>query len=508
MQRDQKFILGMGIDSVSLEEAVKEILNIIENYPSDQRARYISTINTDFINNSLGWNWSNVNNKELLSLIRRSSLSLCDGKPLLWLSKLLGSPLKERIAGASLLLPLLFAITQNNRSVFLLGGSENDVQRAAARITATLPNIKIVGMATPRIATLGPLLAVEPERDALLLEQIHNAKPDLLLINLGNPKQELWFARVANDLKVPVSIGIGGSLSFISGSIERAPEWMQKYGLEWFHRFLQEPKRLWKRYFFGIPKAFYIAIPAIFYQRFCSLMYRFVYSHAEPILEKMRIRLFLASTRSIAVIELPSKLNNPYYEIHSEIIDQAFAHDHIVVDFNRVRYITLEGISFLVGLWTRARLQDKELSGLNLNGDMRLLLKVNRAWDLLCDHQYSSVKDLAATLQQSRYNSLYDTIQQDSKSVHISFFGQLDNKQDYERLFSRFEPSLKDRNCKINLAYCTSIEGRGFSFLLQLKAHQQQQNRNLSLSCVNSQLRSEFALANLDKIFKFTPCRP
>ncbi|MFA6916029.1 MAG: WecB/TagA/CpsF family glycosyltransferase [Parachlamydiales bacterium] len=508
MQRDQKFILGIGIDNVSLNEAVQEIISIIKDYPSDPRARYIATINTDFINNSLCWNWPHIKNSELLSLLRRSSLSTCDSTPLYWLSKLLGSSLKERVAGSNLLLPLLYSVAQNNFTVFLLGGTETDAQLAAARLTATIKNLKIVGIATPRLATEGPLLAVEPERDALLLEQIHSAKPDLLLVNLGNPKQELWFARVSSELKVPASIGIGGCFSFLSGSLLRAPEWMQKGGLEWLYRIFQEPGRLWKRYFFGIPKALYMALPAVFYQRYCSFMYRLVYRNVEPILEKLRIRLYLASTRSIAVLELPSKLSNAYHEIHSDLIDQAFAHDHIVVDFKRVRHITLEGISFLVGLWTRAHRQDKELSGLSLSGDMRLLLKANRAWDILSAQQYQTVKDLATTLQQSKYNSLYDTIHQDNKSIYISFFGQLDNNQDYERIFTRFEPTLKDRHCTVDLTYCTTIESRGFSFLLRLKAHLQQQNRKLRLCCIHEEIRRQFELARLDKIFECIACRP
>lgn len=508
MQRDQKFILGIGIDNVSFNEAIQEIISLIQNFPKRQKAHYVAPINANLINSSVCWNWSNIKNNELLNLLRHSSLALCDKNPLYWLSYLLGSPLKERITNSSFILPLIQALAIQNLSIFLLGSSETETQEVANLLSASIPQLKIVGTAAPKITTEGPLLEFEPKRDALLLEQINNAQPDLLLISLEDPKQALWFDRVSSDLQVPVSIGVEEGFAHIHESLPPAPEWMQKSGIEWLYKLYQEPKKRWHHYVFGIPKTLYMATPAILYQRLCSLVYKLIYKNIEPTLDYLRSRLYLASTRSIAVLELPSLLKNTYGEIYSDLVEQVFTHDHIVVDFSRVRHITLEGISFLVGLWMRAHDMDKELSGLGLSGDMRLLLKVNRAWDWLNAHQHDTVKDLFTTLQQARYNSLYDTIHQDSKSVHISFFGQLDNGQDYERLFARFEPILKERYCIIDLTYCTTIEGRGFSFLLQLKSFIEQHDRSLRLCCLSDEVREEVKAAQLDTVFEYLPCRP
>lgn len=508
MQTDQKFILGVGIDNITQTEAIDAILHMIETYKQDRKSRYIATVNVDYLVNALSWKWPDVYNSELLNQLRNSSLDLCDGVPLRWFSYACSSPLKERIAGATLIGPLVKALAEKKYSVYLLGGTENEAQGAAQALKLASEDLRIAGITTPRIYTEGPELLDEPERDALLVEAINNANPDLLLLNLGNPKQELWFARIAQQLRVPVTIGIGGTFAFLSGSIPRAPQWMQKYGLEWAYRLYQEPKRLWKRYFLGIPQAFDMAVPTIIYHQICNGLYHLIYKHIKPNIPELQTRLYLSSTRSIAILELPTYLNTPSSTVNSEKIDQAFTHDHIVVDFNYVRHITLEGIAFLVKLWKRAQKEEKELSGLSLSGDMRLLLKMHRAWDILSAHQHKTVRDLMTTLQQARYNTLYDTITQDSKTVHISFFGKLDNDQDYERIFSRFEPIVKERDCTVDLFYCTTVESCGLSFLLRLQQYVKQHKHELKISCLHDELKKEFERAQLTKQFAITSCRP
>jgi len=120
----------------------------------------------------------------------------------------------------------------------------------------------------------GGTLRFDPVSDELKcdfcgsIEHINRSNADILLIAFGNPKQEIWFDRNRDRLKVPVSIGVGGTFEFITGSVARAPQWMQKAGIEWIFRIVQDPKRLWKRYFVGLFKFGLLIWPAILYYRF------------------------------------------------------------------------------------------------------------------------------------------------------------------------------------------------------------------------------------------------
>ena len=115
-----------------------------------------------------------------------------------------------------------------------------------------LPPVKVVGI-DPAIVSLD---ADQPD----IVARINAARPDLLFVALGNPKQELWIGRNAARVNVPVMMGVGGTFNFIAGCVKRAPRWMQRCGMEWIHRILQEPRRLWRRYAYGLVKFSWLAI--------------------------------------------------------------------------------------------------------------------------------------------------------------------------------------------------------------------------------------------------------
>jgi N-acetylglucosaminyldiphosphoundecaprenol N-acetyl-beta-D-mannosaminyltransferase len=178
-----------------------------------------------------------------------ATLSVVDGKPLVWASHLLGHPLPEKISGSDLVWPLLERAEREGWRIYLLGGRPGVAARAAARIRMRHPRILIAGTDAPRIDMDAP-----PVTRADVLDRIRVARPDIVLVGLGAPKQELWIAEAGPTLRGPVLLGVGASIDFLAGTVRRAPTWMSSAGLEWLYRLAQEPRRLWRRYLLRDPR--------------------------------------------------------------------------------------------------------------------------------------------------------------------------------------------------------------------------------------------------------------
>lgn len=171
-----------------------------------------------------------------------AALSVADGMPVVWGARLLGRRLPERVAGVDLFRGLA-ASEDGARIPTFLFGAMPDVAERAAELLADSPGIEIVGVLSPEPADLR-----DPEYNRRAIEQINSSGARVLGVALGAPKQELWLSEHADALRVRVGLGIGATLDFIAGASKRAPRWMQRIGLEWFHRMLTEPLRLGKRY--------------------------------------------------------------------------------------------------------------------------------------------------------------------------------------------------------------------------------------------------------------------
>jgi len=224
-------IIGVPFDNVSLAEAVARISAMIVR----RRPHYVVTANMDFIVQALG-------DVELRRILLEADLVLCDGTPLVWASRWLGNRLRERVAGADLVPALIIEAARKGHRVFLLGAGEGVAANAAARLLTQFPDLIIAGHYSPPYSGL---LEMNNEE---AVGRIRAAKPDLLLVSFGCPKQEKWITMHYRSLGVPVVIGVGASLDFLADRVSRAPEWMQRSGLEWSYRLVQEPRRLFRRY--------------------------------------------------------------------------------------------------------------------------------------------------------------------------------------------------------------------------------------------------------------------
>lgn len=224
-------ILGVPFDSVTMEDTTE----LIEEMVSSRRPHYLATANVDFTVQAL-------EDEELRRILFDAHLVVCDGTPLLWASRWLGHRLPERVAGSDLVPILLGLAARKGYRIYFLGGRADVTERAIANIRREYPGLNVVGSDSPAYA---PLHEMEHEK---IGARIRAAKPDLLFVSFGCPKQEKWISMNYRALSVPVCVGVGATIDFLAGEKARAPRWMRHCGLEWSFRLLQEPRRLFHRY--------------------------------------------------------------------------------------------------------------------------------------------------------------------------------------------------------------------------------------------------------------------
>ena len=192
--------------------------------------------------------------KELKDICERADLILTDGQILVKLSRLMKRHIKERVCMTDFVWDICDLAAEKGYSIFMFGGKPDVLTKAEKRIKKKYPGLKIAGSFSPELGF---------EKDSRQLEaanrRIRGSKADILLVFLGCPKQEKYIYANKDIYKVPLSIPMGGCVDFIAGAVKRAPKWMQDVGLEWFYRFAQEPKRLFKRYFIDDMRIFWLA---------------------------------------------------------------------------------------------------------------------------------------------------------------------------------------------------------------------------------------------------------
>jgi N-acetylglucosaminyldiphosphoundecaprenol N-acetyl-beta-D-mannosaminyltransferase len=177
----------------------------------------------------------------LREIIAQSQIVSPDGQVIVWASRLLGDPLPGRVNGTDLMFLLFGLAERKGYGVFILGAKKDVLEQAAARLKTLYPQLRLVGYRD------GYFRDDEVED---VCGQIRAARPDILFVAMSSPRKEYWAAEHAADLGVPLVMGVGGSIDVVAGVTRRAPRWMQRSSLEWFYRLIQEPRRLWRRYFF------------------------------------------------------------------------------------------------------------------------------------------------------------------------------------------------------------------------------------------------------------------
>lgn len=238
-------LFGISIHNLTMDEAVDAVLRL----SAGTDPTYVVTPNVDHVIKLQ-------NDPVFRDVYADAALVLADGMPVVWVSRWVGQPLKERVTGADLFLRVCERAGTEGRTVFLLGSASQEIiEKTGAELGSRYPGLKIVGTHSPSFG-----FENKPEELAAIGERIRQAAPDILFVGVGAPKQEKWIWKEHLGLGVPVSLGVGAAFDFVAGSVKRAPLWMQRVGLEWFYRFLKEPKRMFQRYFVDDMKFFHLAM--------------------------------------------------------------------------------------------------------------------------------------------------------------------------------------------------------------------------------------------------------
>ena len=214
-----------------------ETLNAIEQMVENNDKSYVVAINVDVIIKI-------EHDLYLKEIVDKADMVLVDGKPLVWIAKWHKHPVKAKISGSDLVPLLCKRAADKGYSIFIIGGKDGIAEQAKQNLEKTLPGIKITGTYAP------PFGFEKNENELKKINSIINAAhPDFLITCFGCPKQEKWIYENYQKYDAKVSICAGATVDFLAGNVNRAPKWMSEHGLEWFYRFLMEPKRLFKRYF-------------------------------------------------------------------------------------------------------------------------------------------------------------------------------------------------------------------------------------------------------------------
>jgi N-acetylglucosaminyldiphosphoundecaprenol N-acetyl-beta-D-mannosaminyltransferase len=229
---------GTGFDRITEGEVVAAVREAI----ASGRGGRIITPNIDVLRQAQV-------SRRVKAYLEDADLIVADGMPLVWASKLSGTPLPERVAGSSLIWSLSRGLGRDGRTIFVIGGNPatpeepDGATRAAARLAAECPGLRIAGSLCPEYGFERDKAAYAEFRAA-----VRQARPDLVFVGLGFPKQEKVIARLRPELPRSWFIGCGAAVNFVAGDVHRAPRWMQRTGLEWAHRLSTEPRRLASRY--------------------------------------------------------------------------------------------------------------------------------------------------------------------------------------------------------------------------------------------------------------------
>ncbi|MEO0840522.1 MAG: WecB/TagA/CpsF family glycosyltransferase [Cyanobacteria bacterium J06643_5] len=238
-------ICGVKIDNYSFNDVVERITDhamesVIPSYVVTPNAQHVLSLQRD---------------ADFRNIYEKAFLAVPDGVSLLWSAKFLKTPLNGRVNGTDLFEELSAVAERKGLKIFLLGGRPGAAEAAKRTLQARHPNLQVVGTHCPPYG-----FESQPEELASINSKIKAAAPDILFVGLGAPKQEKWIYQNYQDLGVPVSLGIGVSFELVADMVQRAPLWMQKWGLEWLFRLIVEPKRLWKRYVMGNPQFMWLVI--------------------------------------------------------------------------------------------------------------------------------------------------------------------------------------------------------------------------------------------------------
>jgi N-acetylglucosaminyldiphosphoundecaprenol N-acetyl-beta-D-mannosaminyltransferase len=234
-------ILGMRVDPTSYEEATEKVLA----WAAAGESRYVCVANVHMVMEAH-------DDPSFRALVNAADLVTPDGMPLVWMLRKLGYPHQKRVYGSELTSRVCAEAARRGVPVGFYGGHPEALEALVRNLSARFPGLRVVYAYSP------PFRPLTPEEDERVTEEINASGARILFVGLGCPKQEWWMAEHKGRVRA-VMLGVGAAFDFHAGRVRQAPVWMQRAGLEWLFRLVQEPRRLWRRYLKHNPRFLLLA---------------------------------------------------------------------------------------------------------------------------------------------------------------------------------------------------------------------------------------------------------
>ncbi len=505
MVNESVAILGIPVDNLTMREAVERIFSMIDAYQADRRPRLVATVNVDFLVNTLTWRLGRIRHPELMDVLRQADLVTADGMPLVLVSKLMGCPLKERVTGADLVPALAEEAAKRRKSIYFLGGRGDVATKAVSVLCRQYGDLRIAGVDSPFVHVEGEKLGDAEGTDREIVDRINAAQPDVLLIAFGNPKQEVWFNRNRARLRVPVSIGVGGTFEFIAGSVRRAPPWMQKTGLEWIFRITQDPGRLWKRYFVGFFKFGLMVWPAAVYYRYRRLCYGlFRKRNAQPVRHSGQ---GAADGARINVVTLPGRLDAGALEELAESVEEVLSgSSDVVLDFTGVSFVDSRGLGFLIRMFRRAEGEGRTVHFVGIAPKVRNFFELNRTWDLFKGRVRERIDEVFTYVkaEQGRAPFRYFVTRREHVTV-LDLFGRLDAQQMASLDLAALKRTISGSDCILSLGQLNFVDSSGLALFFKIQRHLSSSGKECVLCSMNDTVDRLFRLTRINNLFRIAP---
>jgi N-acetylglucosaminyldiphosphoundecaprenol N-acetyl-beta-D-mannosaminyltransferase len=495
-------VIGTIVDNLTMDETVKKVFKMVDRFKDDGHPRQLATLNVDFLVNAHSWRPDHPRHPELLNILRHADIVTADGMPILWTSKLMGFPLKERVTGADLVPRLAEEAARTGKSIYFLGGTGDSGRKAANVLQNLYPGLKIAGIDASHVSTSGEGIMNSMHQDKRIVDDINRSRADILLIGFGNPKQEIWFALNRKRLEIPVAIGIGGSFGFISGSVKRAPQFIQKAGMEWLFRISQDPARLWKRYFTGIFRFIHMAVPAILYYKYRMIYDRFFTPKKGAAFFDCRI-----THNKIILIKLPGRLEqSSIAQLDDKIKSLTVSNMDLILDLSYTSFIDPWGLGYLVTLLAERNKTQYSLHLTGVSKSVKRILKINRLWDALKHITHSNPDEAIKIIKQRPSRPNLEIVSNFTpESLRIEFCGRLDSESTLGLDASSFIKDIGNRDCYLNLRELEFIDSSGLIFLLKIRKLLAGNNRVPVLCGISKNISQMLRISSIEPLFQLAP---
>ena len=356
--RDVWCILGIPFDNYSMED----VCNVMDDRIAQGNQCVLSTPNLDWVSMSL-------RDSDFKKTIINSDVSVIDGTPIFWVSCLLGLPMKEKVPGSTLFGHILHNKRDKNYRLFFFGGQGDAAAQAFSAVNNMESKIRAVGYYNPGYGS------IENMGKDDVIGKINEARPDILLVALGSKKGVSWIEKNKNKLSAKIISHLGATINFISGKVRRAPLWMQRIGIEWIWRIIEEPA-LWERYLKDGVTFIYLLVARVI------PLSLYLLKNKKYALTKERPAIKTAEEGS----SICMKINGVCNHVNDGTIRDHFkklagAEKDIVLDFTDTRYVDNSFLGLLLLLFKYQAMQQKKLSLVNVDRELAKIFK----WNLLDD---------------------------------------------------------------------------------------------------------------------------